>query len=690
MTTVSGDGVRRGDIPVDLLKRSSRVFGLAQVALNVGLMSACLWLTGCAGFVAYQEGQLDLARGQRESGLQKLKQASDQSPGTAEYRRAFFAEREAAMKGLLHRADVAVELGEFEAAKQALDEAMRLESTNERAVAFMRRLPLLQKQWSDLNAAQAMVKGGDVEGGIARVQAIVSENPNHQRATQMLRTLMRQHGERAGKDLGIYPRLKAAYRKPVSLTFNGASLQQVFEALKVASGLNYVLDREVRTDQRVTLSVAGKPVEDVLRMLMTIHQLERRILDEDTLLIFPATPAKQAEYREMVVRTFYLSHADPNKVAALLKTMVRVKDVAVDDKLNTVIVRDTGDVIRLAEKLIATQDIADPEVMLELEVLEVSANRLIDMGVSWPSSVSATVVGSAGIAGRLTLEELRNRNSGMVRLQTSDPLIAAQLRSQKGNANLLANPRVRVRNRQSAKILIGERVPVFTSIATANVGTSESVNYLDVGLKLDIEPTISMDDEVSMKLALEVSNIIETVTRASGTQAYRLGTRNTSTTLRVRDGETNILAGLIQRDERRSNTGVPGLNEVPLISKLFGSAQDTDSKTEIVLLVTPHIVRNVEAPGIGFQEFLVGTDGPTSGVGTQAGVSGASTPPPSAAASNAPIGLPRTTTFPVSPTPSGATSFGTPASLPQAPAAGTPAPAALTPPPIVPATPNRP
>jgi general secretion pathway protein D len=196
----------------------------------------------------------------------------------------------------------------------------------------------------------------------------------------------------------------------------------------------------------------------------------------------------------------------------------------------------------------------------------------------------------------------------LVKLNFSDPLAAAQLQAQVSSADLLANPRIRVRNKQSAKILIGQRVPVFTTTATANIGTSESVNYLDVGLKMDIEPTISLDDEVSMKLALEVSSIIDTVTSPGGTQAYRLGTRNTSTTLEVHDGETNVLAGLIQQDDRHANTGLPWLNEMPLLNKLFGQSQDNRDKTEIVLLVTPHIVRNVELPGVGLQEFMSGTD----------------------------------------------------------------------------------
>jgi general secretion pathway protein D len=295
-------------------------------------------------------------------------------------------------------------------------------------------------------------------------------------------------------------------------------------------------------------------------------------------------------------------------------------------------------------------------------------------------------VSPGGVAGQLTLAELRNRNSSMVRLHISDPVVAAQLRSQKGSANLLANPRVRVRNKQSAKILIGERVPVFTTTATANVGTSESVSYLDVGLKLDIEPTVSLDDEVSMKLALEVSNILETITRSSGTQAYRLGTRNTSTTLRVHDGETNILAGLIQKDERRSNTGLPGLNEVPLLSKLFGAAQDSDSRTEIVLLITPRIVRNIELPGVGLQEFLSGTDASVGASPIQLG-----TPATTGTPANTGAPQPPRPAIPPRPQlPPGSPAVAPPAP-PVQPGPAVPAtPPGLVAPPLVPTTPRLP
>jgi len=300
-------------------------------------------------------------------------------------------------------------------------------------------------------------------------------------------------------------------------------------------------------------------------------------------------------------------------------------------------------------------------------VLEVSVSRLLELGIHWPDSVSAAVVGADGVPGQVRLDELRdgNRNRHMIRLNTPTPLASAQLRSTKGDANLLANPRVRVRNKQSAKILIGERVPVITTTSTANVGSSESVSYLDVGLKLDIEPSISLDDDVSMKVALEVSNILETITRSTGTTAYRLGTRNTSTSLRVRDGETNILAGLIQRDERHSNVGIPGLNEVPVVSKLFGSATDNDVRTEIVLLITPRIVRNLDVPGVGLQEFLSGTETSVGGAPIQLGM-------PSGPPATAPQQVP---------------AFQPPPGAPR-PVPMQNAPAPLAPPPVVPTPPT--
>lgn len=589
------------------------IFRLAQSILAV------LCLTSCAGYQTYREGQTAIAEGRLVDGLDKIKQASELAPGNSDYRRAYLTQRDAIVNSLIRQAELSVANNNFDQAKNTYNQVLLMQVDNTRARAGLNNVEAAQRHAKLLDAAVAMAEGGDLDAAIVKVRQILSESSTHRRAMVTLKRLMRQQAEATGKELGIYPQLKATYRTPVSMSFTNASLRQVFEALKLASGLNYLFDKDMAQDGRVTMSFKDKPVEDVLRLVLATNQLAYRILDGDTLLIYPNTAGKSADYREMVVRSFYLSNADVNKTAAMIKGIAKAKDVFVDERLNLIVIRDSAEIVRLSEKLIAAADIVEPEVMLELEVMEVNVNRLQEIGIQWPDSISASITGARGVVGQLTLDELRH-GGGLVNVNVGNPLVSAQLRSQKGDSNVLANPRVRVRNRQSAKIMIGDKVPVITVTNTANVGSSESVSYLDVGLKLDIEPTISLDDDVSMKLSLEVSNIVDTITRTSGTQTYRLGTRNTSTVLRVHDGETNVLAGLIQKEDRRSNTGIPYLNELPLLSKLFGRSSDHDSKTEIVLLITPRIIRNLDVPGVGLQEFTSGTENAIGAAPIQLGV----------------------------------------------------------------------
>jgi general secretion pathway protein D len=235
-------------------------------------------------------------------------------------------------------------------------------------------------------------------------------------------------------------------------------------------------------------------------------------------------------------------------------------------------------------------------------------------------------------------------------------MLVFRLNQQVGRANILANPRIRVKSREKAHIHIGDKVPVITTTAGATGFVSESVNYLDVGLKLDVEPQVFLEDDVGIKLALEVSNIGQQIKTSSGTIAYQVGTRNTTTTLRLRDGETQILAGLISNEDRRSSTQVPGLANLPVAGRLFQSKEDTANKTEIVMLITPRVVRNIERPAVNLEQF---------NSGTEAEVGGAS------------IALP--SVIPSSPTPAPAAPMLTPPAQPQPTipsTLGSPAPAA--------------
>jgi len=259
-------------------------------------------------------------------------------------------------------------------------------------------------------------------------------------------------------------------------------------------------------------------------------------------------------------------------------------------------------------------------VMLEVEILEVKRTRLQELGVQWPTQLSVltpeiipkTIVGPSGEIvteqverSVLTISSLKNLTSGDIAI-SPNPVIT--LRKDAGDVNILANPRIRVKNKEKAKVHIGDKVPVITSNVTATGVTSESVAYLDVGLKVDVEPQVYLEGDVGIKVGLEVSNIVQQIKSANGTLTYQLGSRNANTVLRLKDGETQVLAGLISNEDRSGASKVPGLGDIPLLGRLFSNNRDDLSKTEIVLLITPRIIRNIERPELVDGEFFGGTE----------------------------------------------------------------------------------
>ncbi|MGO4333242.1 type II secretion system protein GspD, partial [Cupriavidus sp. M-11] len=413
---------------------------------------------------------------------------------------------------------------------------------------------------------------------------------------------------RAAEDIGGRPAdsmLALAYKKPISIEFRDVTLKQLFEVVSRSSGLNFLFDKDVRTDQKATVFLRNSTVESVVFFTLLTNQLEQQVLNENTVLIYPNTPNKLKDYQELMVRTFHLANTDAKMVANTLKTILKTRDVVVDDKLNMLIVRDSPEAIRLASRLVALHDVPEPEVMLEVEILEVKRDRLTTLGVAWPDSLSLTPIPSAA-GGVLTLRDLMNLTSSKVAAGIGPLTINAG--TIESSAKLLANPRIRARNHEKAKILIGDRVPLITTTSTATGFASESINYIDVGLKLDVEPAVHLDNDVAIKVSLEVSNIVSQLTTKSGSVAYQIGTRTASTTLRLRDGENQVLAGLISDEDRRNAKKIPGLGDLPVLSRLFGSSADENQNTEIVLSITPHLIRNIERPAPAVLTFAAGTE----------------------------------------------------------------------------------
>jgi general secretion pathway protein D len=564
---------------------------------------------------SFQEGMQLMAQGRLEEGLERLEQASREAPQNVEYRSALFKQRELAVNQLLAQGEIARIHNDFARAEAVYLRALRIDPGSVRAKQELDYLMVEQRHRAAVAEAEALFQKKDLAGAEQKVRTVLTENPTHREAA----AIQHRIDEERVREARAATTLKRDMRKPITLDFRDATVRSVFEAIARSSGVNYVFDRDVRADLRVSIQLRNKSIEDAVRVILATNQLAQKIVDEDTVIIYPNVPAKQREYQELVIRVFYLANADVKQVLNAIRSVIRTRDIIFDERLNALVMRDTPEAVRAAEKLVALKDQPEPEVMLQLEVMEVSLARLQELGVRLPEQIRAGVVGAENIPGRLTLPEWRQFSSSLVRLTVTDPAVIVNLRRLDSEANLLANPHVRVRNRERARIHIGERVPVITSVVTPTVGVSETVTYLDVGLRLELEPNIHLDDEVAMRVGLEVSNILETIARATGTQVYRLGTRNTSTTLRLRDGETQILAGLIQNDERQALNKVPGLSDLPVIGRLFTNRTDNVMKTEIVLLITPRIVRNIVRPRAETAEFPVGTEA-TLGAGAAPGV----------------------------------------------------------------------
>lgn len=583
------------------MKPSDFNAGAARLALTA---TTLLMLAGCAGQMAYNDGQKLVAAEQIEAGLLKYREAIAAEPGNAQYKAAYLQARDRATMRLTEQAERELADNRPQVAMLSFKRALALDPANERARNGLRLLEADARQQALLVEAQGAYERKDYETARNKLNAILAERPGHEPA----RLLLAQVSE---KSLAAAPdaALTAAYKLPINIEFRDASLKQVFEVISRRSGLNFLFDKDVKTDQRTSIFLKNSTVEQAVYYLLVSNQLEQQIMDGNTILIFPNVAAKLKEYQEMTVKTFFLANADAKNVANTLKTILKSRDVVVDEKLNLVILRDSPEAVKLATRLIALQDVAEPEVMLDVEILEIKRSRLLDLGIGWPASVGfAPLVSSTG--GGITIDTLRNLNGGTIGVTGISATVTANKTD--GDSNTLANPRIRVRNREKAKVVIGDKVPVITTIITPGTSggfASESVSYVDVGLTLNVEPTIYLNNEVAIRVALEVSNLVDSVTTKSGSVAYRIGTRSATTMLQLKDGENQVLAGLISNEDRSSGSKVPFVGSLPIVGRLFGVGHDSSDKNEIVLSITPHLVRNIQRPALNVSEFNAGTEG---------------------------------------------------------------------------------
>jgi general secretion pathway protein D len=557
-------------------------------------------MAGCAEQRLHDNSRDLLRQGDYEAAVDSLDAGARAYPNNAQLVADAIQARRQALTLLIADADVARGQQRFDDAKVALERARKFDATGQRVDALLAELAVERRQFEALAKADELLKAHDLRGAARVVADALKDNV---RQPQLLEAQRRIEQLAHAANPRGYARLKET--RPISLDFRDASLRTVLDAVTRNSGINFVLDKDLRVDSRVTIYLHGASVEDAVDLIVSTNQLSRKMIDDETMLIYPNTPEKQRDYQEQVVRVFYLTSSEAKGAAAFLKSMLKLHDPFVDERSNMLALRDTPENIELAERLLSLYDTADPEVTLDLEVLEISTTRLTELGLAFPNNVSFTPLPPSG-ATTLTLGNLRNLGRNDIGVGVG--ALTLNLRREVGDTRTLANPSIRVRSKEKAKVMIGDKVPVITTTTGQAGFVSDNVSYLDVGLQLEVEPTVFADDDVAIKMGLEVSTVTGQVKSANGTLAYQIGTRNANTFLRLHDGETQLLAGLINHDEQMTATRVPGLGDLPVVGRLFSSQLDNGSHSELVLAVTPHVVRNVRRPDSDEAELWIGTE----------------------------------------------------------------------------------
>jgi general secretion pathway protein D len=482
-----------------------------------------------------------------------------------------------------------------------------------------------------LHAAEIDPGNEAAQQEIARVRALQGQAPPEREAG-----IPEAPGEEAEIDsLGPPVTLKPLSNEPLTLHYS-EDAKVVYQAVGKAAGINVLFDPDYNS-KRIQVDLNNSSLLDALRVVGTESGTFWRPITPNTIFVAQNTRAKRTELEEQAVQTFYLSNAwqqnDLNDVqTALRNVLTNVKVYGVQSQ-NAIVVRGTPDELLLAQKLINDLDKARPEVVVDIAVLEVSKNWERTLGIAWPSSIgvalqppctsgstncgnnSSSTVGqtgtnSAASGSTPTLYDLSH-------LKASDFAITigsatANLLLTNSNTKILQNPRIRATDAQKATLTIGEKIPIATGsyqtgAATALVSSlvNTQFQFEDVGVKIEMTPTVHYDGDVTLKVHIEVSSEAGSTT-ISGVTEPIIAQNIVDQVIRLREGEASVLGGIEQKQETVSWNGIPGLSAIPILKYLFGSKDHTINDEDLVFLLVPHIVRTQQLDPINLRTIDTG------------------------------------------------------------------------------------
>jgi len=473
--------------------------------------------------------------------------------------------------------------------------------------------------------AQRYHSASQYELAIAEYQQTLLLNPGNEFAQNEMRKAMRELRIRqsgpsrmeelkrraALRDLAP-PRLHPATDIPILMRFEEAEIGKIFEAIGKASGINFVFDDKVDADKPLTIDIGNVSMEKALDVLMLQTKNFYKVIDEHTLLIAPDTRQKRQEYDDQVIRTFFLSNADTKTVVTVLRSLLQSRQIAENADLNSVTIKDTPAKIAIAERIINANDKAKGEVIIDVELIEINRTLTKMLGIDLSSkTLGLTFLGGDTSVPLNNLDIIRQTGNWTVGVI---PSVILDFLKSDSQTKLIAKPSLRVAEGEEASILIGDRVPIpTTTFNTSNtIGSSvvpiTSFTYQNVGITVRVKPRVHHNKEVTLQVEVEISQLSGSVETSSGQNQPIIGTRTIQTVIRLRDGETNLLAGLIQRQSSDTRSGVAGLMDIPGLGRVFSSNDLQSMETEIVMTITPRIVRMPNITEEDLATLWVGTE----------------------------------------------------------------------------------
>ena len=665
------------------------------------LLALALTAGGCAAAQAFRQGETQMRAGNLDEAVAAYRKAVQAAPDNANYKIAMSRALITASRAHLEKAREFEAKDQLEAALGEYKLASEYDPSNRVATAKVAELDRTIRE---------------------RIEASRPKPPI---------VAMRERARAASAE----PMLNPASRDPLNIHFNNTPLKDILTFLSNYTGINITYDREV-TDRLTTVNLDGLTLEQALNQIMTMNQLSYKVISDRSIFVFQDTTTKHAQYDEQVVRTFYLSHADATEITQTLSTIIRLPGISVQPAIvanktaNTITVRATSQVVGILEKVIEQNDKPRAEIVVDVEILEVDRTRTKNYGLNLseyaigaifspevspsgtttpttpgtPGTPTTTTTGTSTPPSGVRSPPPFNLNTISHGVSTADfylavPTAIVRFLESDSRTKVIAKPQLRGAEGTKLTLKLGDKVPVistaYTPLATGGPGVNplSSYNYQDVGVSVEMTPTVTLEGDIRLDLTV-ISSTRKSDVLVAGQLIPSFGNREVTTRLRLRDGESNLLAGLLQESEQVGVTGFPGAIHLPILKQLFSNNTTQFDQTDIVMLLTPHIVRTHEINEndlkpiyIGSQQNL-GVGGPPPLIAAQP-----EAPPPVVAPVPAPAPVPQR--LPGTPTvvaPPGSSPIpGTvlvqppPAPAPTPPVTVPPEPAATQPPPATPA-----